>query len=109
VCSRLYRWKSHMATKNGPHLFGIGSHLDAVRSTRRQKIFAFGHCWVVLAVLLPVQFPYPCTFRPSSRIQRCSSSESGPFSSAARFSRSSRTSFGPVSTTSTCGLVRQNR
>jgi hypothetical protein len=45
-----------LATKKGPHVFGIGSHLDAVRSTRRQKIFAFGHCWVVLAVLLPVPF-----------------------------------------------------
>src|SRR3990170_7495743 len=41
-----------LAPKKGPHVFGIGSHLDAVRSTRRQRIFCFGHCWVVLAVLL---------------------------------------------------------
>jgi hypothetical protein len=27
-----------------------------VRSTRRQRIFCFGHCWVVLAILLPVPF-----------------------------------------------------
>ena len=45
-----------LAPKKGPHVFGIGSHLDAVRSTRRQRIFCFGHCWVVLAVLLPVPF-----------------------------------------------------
>lgn len=45
-----------LATKKGPHVFGIGSHLDAVRSTRRQKVFAFGHCWVTLAVLVRVPF-----------------------------------------------------
>jgi DDE superfamily endonuclease len=45
-----------LAPKKGPHVFGIGSHLDAVHSTRRQKIFSFGHCWVVLAILLPVPF-----------------------------------------------------
>jgi len=37
-------------------VFGIGSHLDAVRSTKRQKIFSFGHRWVVLAVLVSVPF-----------------------------------------------------
>lgn len=42
--------------KKGPHVFGIGSHLDAVRSTKRQKVFTFGHCWVVLAVLVRVPF-----------------------------------------------------
>lgn len=45
-----------LAPKKGPHVFGIGSHLDAVRSTKRQKIFSFGHCWVVLAVLVSVPF-----------------------------------------------------
>lgn len=45
-----------LATKKGPHVFGIGSHLDAVRSTKRQKIFCFGHCWVTLAVVVPVPF-----------------------------------------------------
>ena len=45
-----------LAPKKGPHVFGIGSHLDAVRSTRRHRVFCFGHCWVVLAVLLPVPF-----------------------------------------------------
>lgn len=45
-----------LAPKKGPHVFGIGSHLDAVRSTKRQKTFCFGHCWVVLAVLVRVPF-----------------------------------------------------
>jgi hypothetical protein len=45
-----------LATKKGPHVFGIGSHLDAVRSTRRFRVFCFGHCWVVLAVLVQVPF-----------------------------------------------------
>lgn len=45
-----------LAPKKGPHVFGIGSHLDAVRSTKRQRIFCFGHCWVVVAVLVDVPF-----------------------------------------------------
>jgi hypothetical protein len=45
-----------LATKKGPQVFGIGSHVDAVRSTRRKTILAFGHCWVVLAVLIPLPF-----------------------------------------------------
>jgi hypothetical protein len=45
-----------LAPKKGPEVFGIGSHIDAVRSTKRQKIFCFGHCWVVLAVLVEVPF-----------------------------------------------------
>jgi hypothetical protein len=45
-----------LAPKKGPHVFGLGSHLDAVRSTRRQLIFCFGHCWVVLALLVRVPF-----------------------------------------------------
>lgn len=65
-----------LATKKGPHVFGIGSHLDAVRSTRRQKIFAFGHCWVMLAVLLPVPFSsrtfaLPVLFRLYRTVKSC--------------------------------------
>lgn len=45
-----------LAAKKGPHVFGIGCHLDAVRSTKKQKIFCFGHCWVVLTVVMPVPF-----------------------------------------------------
>jgi len=45
-----------LAPKKGAHVFGIGCHLDAVRSTKRFQVFCFGHCWVVLAVLVPVPF-----------------------------------------------------
>jgi hypothetical protein len=41
-------------------VFGLGTHLDPVRSTRRHRIFAFGHVWVVLAVLVRL----PMTSRP---------------------------------------------
>jgi len=45
-----------LAPKRGPYVYGIGSHLDAVRSTKRHKVFCFGHCWVMLAALIPVPF-----------------------------------------------------
>ena len=54
-----------LAPKKGPHVFGLGCHIDAVRSTRRHKIFTFGHVWVTLAILLPVPFSIgrgPCRF-----------------------------------------------
>jgi hypothetical protein len=42
--------------KKGPQIFGISNHLDPVRSTRRYRVFCFGHCWVVLAVLVKLPF-----------------------------------------------------
>lgn len=45
-----------VAAHKGPKIFGLGIHLDAVRSTRAIRILTFGHCWVVLAVLVPVPF-----------------------------------------------------
>ena len=45
-----------LAPKKGAEVFGIGSHLDAVRSTRKHRVFCFGHCWVVLAVRVAVPF-----------------------------------------------------
>jgi len=45
-----------LAPGKGPKVFGLGTHLDAVRSTRRHRIFAFGHVWVVLGVV--VQLPF---------------------------------------------------
>jgi hypothetical protein len=45
-----------LALKKGPEVFGIGCHLDAVRSTALYRVFAFGHCWVVLAALVHVPF-----------------------------------------------------
>jgi hypothetical protein len=45
-----------LAPKKGPHLFGLGTHIDAVRSTKKHKVFCFGHCWVTLALIVPVPF-----------------------------------------------------
>jgi len=45
-----------LAPKKGPSVYGLGTHLDAVRSTRRTRVFTFGHVWVVLAVV--VRFPF---------------------------------------------------
>lgn len=65
-----------LATKKGPQIFGLGNHIDPVRSTRRQKIFVFGHCWVVLAVLVRVPFStrvwaLPVLFRLYRNIKDC--------------------------------------
>jgi hypothetical protein len=40
----------------GPKVFGLGCHLDAVRSTRKVRHFSFGHVWVTLAVRVRVPF-----------------------------------------------------
>jgi hypothetical protein len=45
-----------LAPKKGPKVFGIGNHLDPVRSTRRVRIFTFGHVWVVLSVVVRLPF-----------------------------------------------------
>lgn len=45
-----------LTPKKGPHVFGIGSHLDAVRSTRRFRVFSFGHIWVVVSVVVRLPF-----------------------------------------------------
>jgi DDE superfamily endonuclease len=71
-----------LAPKKGPHVFGLGSHLDAVRSTRRHKVFAFGHCWVTLAVLLPMPFSsrtwaLPVLFRLHRNKKECEKKADG--------------------------------
>jgi DDE superfamily endonuclease len=43
-----------LAKHKGPYIFGLGCHLDAVRSSRKTKVFAFGHVWVVLALVIPL-------------------------------------------------------
>lgn len=45
-----------LAAKKGPEVWGIGSHLDPVRSTKRFRVFCFGHVWVVLSVVVSVPF-----------------------------------------------------
>jgi hypothetical protein len=44
----------------GAKIFGVGCHLDAVRSTKAFKVFGFGHCWVTLCVVMSV----PWSHRP---------------------------------------------
>jgi hypothetical protein len=72
-----------LAPKKGPHVFGIGSHLDAVRSTKRQRVFCFGHCWVVLSVTLHVPFSrrawaLPVLFRLYRNKKECAKN-GGPY------------------------------
>lgn len=72
-----------LASKKGPHVFGIGSHLDAVRSTRLRRVFCFGHCWVVLAVVLPMPFSrrawaLPVLFRLYRNKKECTKNR-GPY------------------------------
>lgn len=45
-----------LTTKKGPHVYGIGSHLDPVRSTKAFRVFCFGHVWVTLAITISVPF-----------------------------------------------------
>jgi hypothetical protein len=45
-----------LARKKGPGIFGLGNHLDAVRSTKAFRVFSFGHVWVVLSVVIRVPF-----------------------------------------------------
>jgi len=65
-----------LAVKKGPKIFGLGNHLDPVRSTRQRKTFTFGHCWVVLAVLVRVPFSnrawaVPVLFRLYRNVRDC--------------------------------------
>lgn len=65
-----------LAPRKGPHVFGLGSHIDPVRSTVARKVFCFGHCWVVLAVILPVPlcnatFALPLLFRLYTNKKTC--------------------------------------
>jgi hypothetical protein len=42
--------------RDGPRVWGKGKHLDPLRSTRRWRVWLWGHRWVVLAV--NVRFPF---------------------------------------------------
>jgi len=65
-----------LAPKKGQHVFGLGSHIDPVRSTVARKVFCFGHCWVLLAIVLPVPacrctFALPILFRLYTNKKAC--------------------------------------
>jgi hypothetical protein len=45
-----------LATKKGPEVFGIGGHLDLGRSTKAFRVFAFGHVWIVFAIVVSLPF-----------------------------------------------------
>jgi hypothetical protein len=45
-----------LGTHKGPTVFGLGTHLDALRSTRKRKTFTFGHVWVTCALVVTVPF-----------------------------------------------------
>lgn len=53
-----------LAEKTGKNVFGIDSHLDAVRSTKKRRVFSFGHCWVAVTVLMPLPFCKRCWALP---------------------------------------------
>lgn len=68
----------------GPRIFGIAMHHDAVRSSygrgttaRRATLFSCGHCWVVLAVRVPLPWDrdrgiaVPVLFRLYRSKKRC--------------------------------------
>jgi hypothetical protein len=45
-----------LARKRGLKIFGVGMHHDPLLSTRRTAIMNWGHCWVVLGVILQLPF-----------------------------------------------------
>ena len=45
-----------LARKRGLKVFGVGMHHDPLLSTRRTAITNWGHCWVVLGVILKLPF-----------------------------------------------------
>lgn len=45
-----------LGTHKGPNVFGLGTHLDPVRSSRKTKVFSFGHVWVTCALVVHVPF-----------------------------------------------------
>lgn len=45
-----------LARKRGHKVFGVGMHHDPLLSTRKTCVTNWGHCWVVLGVVLKVPF-----------------------------------------------------
>ena len=45
-----------LARKRGHKVFGVGMHHDPLISTRKMSVSSWGHCWVVLGVVLKLPF-----------------------------------------------------
>jgi hypothetical protein len=45
-----------LAPKKGAHVFGLGCHIDPLRSTKALHVLCFGHVWVTLAVVVRLPF-----------------------------------------------------
>lgn len=45
-----------LARKRGLKVFGVGMHHDPLLSTRRTSVKNWGHCWVILGVILKLPF-----------------------------------------------------
>ena len=45
-----------LARKRGLKVFGVGMHHDPLLSTRKTTITNWGHCWVILSVILKLPF-----------------------------------------------------
>jgi len=66
--------------RRGPRVFGTGPHHDAVRSSHSRKVLLFGHCWVVLSLViqlpgLPRPYALPLLFRLYRNKKRCPEDE----------------------------------
>ncbi|EDM81565.1 transposase, IS4 [Plesiocystis pacifica SIR-1] len=65
-----------LSKHRGPKIFGLDAHLDAVRSTKTVRMFAFGHVWVVLAISVELPFSQrhwalPIAFRLYQTVKGC--------------------------------------
>jgi hypothetical protein len=45
-----------LARKRGLKVFGVGMHHDPLLSTRKTAVMNWGHCWVILGVILKLPF-----------------------------------------------------
>lgn len=75
----------------GPHIFGLGCHIDPVLSSRAHKILRFGLCWVVLSVVVRVPFSkrfwaLPILFRLYRNRKDCEA-HGGPYAKKTELAR----------------------
>lgn len=81
-----------LTPKKGSKIFGLGSHVDAVRSTKLRRVFAFGHVWVTLSVVVHLPFskrPWalPVLFRLYRTKQEHARNRGGPYRKKTQLAR----------------------